>query len=176
MSSAVGGFNVIEFSGHDDIKVNPMLLTADRLTELESQLYLVFTRIQRCASQIEGKKLGRMADMQDTFRLIHQMVDRGHAILSSSGSLAPFGDLLHQGWLAKRSLEAGVSNPQIDALYERGCRAGARGGKLLGAGGGGFLLFFVPPEKSAAFLAEFSDSEVIRPRLAAPGATVIFSS
>lgn len=29
-------------------------------------------------------------------------------------------------------------------------KAGATGGKLLGAGGGGFLLFYVIPEKQAA--------------------------
>ncbi len=176
VSSAVGGFNVLEFSGEDGIKVNPMLLKAERLTELESQLYLVFTRIQRSASEIEGRKLSRLPEMRDTFLALRKMVDRGETMLNSDASLVPFGDLLHEAWVTKRSTAPCVSNPQIDALYERGCRAGARGGKLLGAGGGGFLLFFVPPENSAAFLAEFSDSEVIRPRLAAPGATVIFSA
>jgi D-glycero-alpha-D-manno-heptose-7-phosphate kinase len=46
----------------------------------------------------------------------------------------------------KRRLSERVSNPEIDALYETAIRAGAVGGKLLGAGGGGFLLLFVHPE------------------------------
>lgn len=37
-----------------------------------------------------------------------------------------------------------------DELYERGMKAGALGGKLLGAGGGGFLVFYVQPEKHEA--------------------------
>ena len=32
-------------------------------------------------------------------------------------------------------------------LYDKGLKAGALGGKLLGAGGGGFLVFYVEPDK-----------------------------
>ena len=35
-------------------------------------------------------------------------------------------------------------------MYEVGRKAGALGGKLLGAGGGGFLLLYVEPERQAA--------------------------
>ena len=34
----------------------------------------------------------------------------------------------------------------IDDVYERARRAGAIGGKILGAGGGGFMLLFARPE------------------------------
>ena len=40
-----------------------------------------------------------------------------------------------------------ITTNQIDLLYEKGIKAGALGGKLLGAGGGGFLLFYVEPDK-----------------------------
>jgi len=176
VSAAVGGFNVIEFRGDCDITVNRLSLKAARLAELESHLYLVFTRIQRSASQMEGKKLVRFGEMQDTLHAMRKMVDEGREILLSGGSLIPFGELLHQAWVAKRSLEATVTNPQIEELYDRGLAAGALGGKLLGAGGGGFFLFFVPPEKSPAFLLAFAGAEVLKPKLAAPGAKIVFSS
>jgi len=68
-------------------------------------------------------------------------------LLISDRPLREFGDLLHQGWELKRSLSSGISNPQVDALYEAGRSGGAMGGKLLGAGGSGFILFFVEPER-----------------------------
>ena len=37
-----------------------------------------------------------------------------------------------------------ITNPQIDELYEEALKAGALGGKLLGAGGGGYLLMYCP--------------------------------
>jgi D-glycero-alpha-D-manno-heptose-7-phosphate kinase len=49
----------------------------------------------------------------------------------------------------KRRLSDRVSNSDVDSLYETATRAGAIGGKLLGAGGGGFVLLFVRPEERA---------------------------
>jgi D-glycero-alpha-D-manno-heptose-7-phosphate kinase len=36
-------------------------------------------------------------------------------------------------------------------MYEEGRKAGAIGGKLLGAGGGGYMLFYVSHERHANF-------------------------
>ena len=53
---------------------------------------------------------------------------------------------MHESWKLKRSLSAKVSTPKIDEIYEAGIKAGATGGKILGAGGGGFILFFAEPK------------------------------
>ena len=42
-----------------------------------------------------------------------------------------------------------VTSPDIDRIYETGLKAGASGGKLLGAGGGGFMMFLVEPGRQA---------------------------
>ena len=42
-----------------------------------------------------------------------------------------------------------VTTLEIDKIYADAKKAGAIGGKLLGAGGGGYMLLFVPPEKQA---------------------------
>ena len=46
----------------------------------------------------------------------------------------------------KKGLSDAISNPVIDEYYEQGLKAGALGGKLLGAGGGGFLMFYCEPK------------------------------
>jgi D-glycero-alpha-D-manno-heptose-7-phosphate kinase len=77
-----------------------------------------------------------------------QLVDEAEAIITNpSRGLHEFGKLLHETWQIKRSLTQKISNDNIDEIYEAGLRAGALGGKLLGAGGGGFMLFFVPPDR-----------------------------
>jgi len=55
---------------------------------------------------------------------------------------------MHESWKLKKSLSNKISNSFIDDLYDVGIKAGATGGKLLGAGGGGFLLFYVPGSKN----------------------------
>lgn len=97
-------------------------------------------------------------DSKEQFiRDMNSMVDEGLRILSGKNDIRDFGDLLHQAWLAKRSLSSSISNENIDALYGRGKMAGAVGGKITGAGGGGFLLLFVPPEKQSSVREALSD-------------------
>jgi D-glycero-alpha-D-manno-heptose-7-phosphate kinase len=55
-----------------------------------------------------------------------------------------FGAQLHEAWTHKRRLAGAITNARIDELYETAMRAGAWGGKLLGAGGGGYLLVCTP--------------------------------
>jgi D-glycero-alpha-D-manno-heptose-7-phosphate kinase len=106
---------------------------------------------------------------------MRDMVYQGYHILTSGRRLHDFGELLHHAWSAKRSLDGGVSNPKIDEIYERGRKAGAIGGKLLGAGGGGFLLFFAPPAAQPKLHRAFRDRQTLTVRLNAPGSQIIFS-
>jgi D-glycero-alpha-D-manno-heptose-7-phosphate kinase len=77
--------------------------------------------------------------------LVHQAV----AVLNRDRPLREFGELLHEAWLAKRSLSQVVTNADVDSIYDAARAAGALGGKLTGAGGGGFMLLFAPPECQA---------------------------
>ncbi len=60
------------------------------------------------------------------------------------------GQLLDENWNLKRTLSDGITNGDIDSLYQKGINAGAYGGKLIGAGGGGFLLFMADPDSMEA--------------------------
>jgi D-glycero-alpha-D-manno-heptose-7-phosphate kinase len=56
-----------------------------------------------------------------------------------------YGELLHEHWTAKRTLASTMTDPTLDEHYEAARKAGAVGGKLMGAGGGGFFMFYVRP-------------------------------
>src|SRR5690606_348340 len=63
------------------------------------------------------------------------------------GDLNGYADILGRSWVAKKKIAKGISNPMIDELYAAAIQAGARAGKISGAGGGGFMMFFVSPSK-----------------------------
>jgi len=176
VTAAVGGFNLIEFRREDDIRVHPVPLSRERRADFERHLVLIYTGITRRASDLAARQLQRIPANTETLRRMRAMAERGWEILTGSGPLSAFGELLHEAWCAKRSLDALVSSEEIDRLYATGRQAGALGGKLLGAGGGGFLAFFAPPETHARLEEAFAPHPMLDFTIGAPGSEVIFSS
>lgn len=145
--AAHGGINLIEFCRNGEIVVNPVIMSQARMEELESNLMLFFTGISRYSSEIAGEQVNKTAVNAGTLHAMKDMVEKAHNIIADNNTpLTDMGLLLNETWQMKKKLSAKVSTPWIDQQYETALKAGATGGKLLGAGGGGFLLFFVPPE------------------------------
>ena len=147
ITAAFGGFNRIDFKTNDTFQVSPIILTKDRLHEFQSHLMLCFTGFSRIASEIAKSKIENFKSRGNELNRMTEMVDEAIQVLQNTKTpIEEVGRLLHQSWLCKRNLSDKVSTPEIDHLYEEAMRAGAVGGKILGAGGGGFLLLFVRPE------------------------------
>jgi D-glycero-alpha-D-manno-heptose-7-phosphate kinase len=172
--AAVGGFNVIEFRREDDITVTPIPVSPARMEDLEDHLMMFYTGLTRRAEDVVKTQLTKVTDNKDRYLRMRKQVDKAYAVITGNGSLASFGMLLDEAWLEKKALHSVISNSEIDGMYDRAKAAGALGGKLLGAGGGGFLMLWVPPERQAAVEAALPDHCLVRPRLAAPGSSVIF--
>jgi D-glycero-alpha-D-manno-heptose-7-phosphate kinase len=145
--AAYGGLNIIEFRRDDSFLVVPLPLSRARLDELNASLLLFYTGVRRIASQVAATYVPGLLARRSQMMRLREMVDEGTALLTGNGSLDGFGDLLHEAWQLKRGLSGAVSNSQVDEIYQAARAAGARGGKLLGAGGGGFMVFYAPPEK-----------------------------
>jgi len=155
IAAAYGGFNKIEFYGNDSFKVFPIIISEDRLNKLQNNLLLFFTGISRFASEIEKSKIVNFNSKKIELTKMHEMVDFSIEILvNKNKDIDDFGRLLNEGWQYKKSLSNLVSNNEVDEIYETAIKAGALGGKLLGAGGGGFILFYAPQEKQAAIIKD----------------------
>ena len=148
ISAAHGGFNQIRFRHDGTYDVEPMVLPRERLAELQDHLLLVFTGISRLAPVVAQTVIDNLKNRTGELKAMHEMVDRAIELLASPvADIVEFGRLLDESWQLKRRLSDRVSNSEVDALYATAMRAGAIGGKLLGAGGGGFVLLFVRPEE-----------------------------
>ena len=144
--AAYGGLNRIDFDA-GGFRVTPLTVTPTRRRALVDRLYLCFTGFQRFATEIEARKIASLGDRTEELLRVRALVDEVQAIICDPArDLLELGNVLHEGWELKRSLADGVGNGDLDAIYARATRAGAVGGKLLGAGGGGFFLFVVAPE------------------------------
>lgn len=144
---AYGGFNKIIFNKDDEFRVEPITVKKERIQQLQDHLMLIFTGFSRYASDIAKEQIKNTPNKKKELSIMQQMVDEAIDILNDDRDILEFGKLLYEAWRIKKSLSDKISNSVVDEIYDMALRAGALGGKLLGAGGGGFMLLFVPPER-----------------------------
>ncbi|MBF0227705.1 MAG: kinase [Desulfobacterales bacterium] len=148
VAASFGGFNKIDFGGNEEIFVQPITITEEKLQYLQDRLLFYFTGFARFSSDIAKEQIKQTPKKITELSHMKEMVDESIRILNGRAeNIDNFGKLLHESWKLKRSLTSKITNDKIDEIYEAGIRSGATGGKICGAGGGGFILFFVPPEK-----------------------------
>ena len=157
IAAAFGGFNRINFNG-DGYEVNPLIISPGRKKMLNDNLLMFFTGFTRFSSDVQKANSAKNIDKTRQLMEMLQLVDEAEKILINRNSdLDEFGRLLDYTWKLKRQTGVAVSTNSIDNLYAKGVKAGALGGKLLGAGGGGFLLFYVEKEKQESVKKAMSD-------------------
>lgn len=157
IAASFGGFNRINFNA-DGYEVLPIIISPQRKKTLNQNLLMFFTGFTRFSSDVQKENEIGKVDKLIQLKEMLALVDEAERVLTDkSADLDEFGRLLDLTWKLKRQTGSAVSSNSIDVLYEKGRRAGALGGKLLGAGGGGFLVFYVQPEKQQAVKEAMKD-------------------
>ena len=157
IAAAFGGFNRIDFKDNG-YEVSPVIISPERKQRLNDNLLLFFTGFSRFSSEIQQSTVSVIKDKTAQLKEMLALVNEAQEVLVNDKSdLDDFGRLLDTTWRLKRQTGTKISTGSIDELYEKGIKAGALGGKLLGAGGGGFLVFYVQPEKKQAVLTAMRD-------------------
>ena len=152
IAAAYGGLNLISF-GADGFRVKPLELSKERRQALNDSLLLFFTGFSRFSSDIQQNTVKALKDKEAELKEMTALVYEAETLLlNENASLDEFGRMLDHTWRLKRGISSGITTGSIDEMYEAGLRAGALGGKLLGAGGGGFLLFYVDREHRNAVM------------------------
>jgi len=173
VAAAYGGFNHVLF---DDVGfiVSPLNIDEERLDELSNHLMLVHTGVTRIAADIASSYVSWFKGKEQMMSKLHDFVKQGITILQGTQDIKEFGKLLRTAWIHKREWSNKVTNSKIDDIYEVALKAGAVGGKLLGAGGGGFMLLFAPPEKQANIQEKLSSLIHVPFNFSFEGSTIIY--
>ena len=145
--AAYGGIKVLELSGAN-IKVRDLRMRDSYTEDFESHIMLGFSGISRLSEvhakkQVDSIKEGKsnkiLLEMQELTRFAIEAFE-------THSSFSEIGLFLQQQWELKRTLTDTVSSDHINSIYTDAIKAGAYGGKLMGAGGGGFFMFLAPPD------------------------------
>lgn len=146
--AAFGNVTAFTFDTDGSVHVEPVPVRDEVLDELESNLLIIYSGIERPARTVLGEQGQRMRDLEpDVIERMHRIKQIGHEVfdLLVKGDLDRYGELLHEHWTAKRKLASKMTDGVLDEHYEAARAAGAIGGKLMGAGGGGFFMLYVRP-------------------------------
>lgn len=177
IAAAYGGLNKITFD-ENGYEVKPIIISPERKKRLNNNLMMFFTGFTRFSSEVQKvNNKTSFEEKKDKLDKMYKMVDEAEQILCDKNrDLDDFGRLLDKSWKLKKQTGKGITTSSIDELYEKGIKAGALGGKLLGAGGGGFLVFYVQPEKQKEVRKAMKDLMYIPFEFDNEGSTIIHYS
>ena len=175
-AAAFGGLNYLQFNPDDSVTVEPIICRRATVEQLQSHLVTFYTGITRSASGILQHQQQAVATGKKPQAVLRRMVGQARALREQlqRNDLSGIGDLLHEGWQLKKSLAHGISSGVIDGWYAAARKAGAGGGKLLGAGAGGFLVFYAPPDRHAAIARALPKLRPVGFKFEPQGSRIIF--
>lgn len=173
--AAYGGFNCLRFLPGGDFAVHPLPIDRQARDALNDHLLLFFTGKNRSSSAVAASYISMMAERQAEVRRTLEMVDEAIKLLAAN-DITSIGPLLHDSWLLKQRRGRGISNNDVDELYNAARLAGATGGKLTGAGGAGFLLVFASPDRHEAIRAALGHLVHVPFRFGSSGSSVVVGS
>lgn len=158
-ASAFGGLNFIRFAQDGSVAVEPVDVDSEVLHELENSLMLFFTgSAHQSWTILKEQETNTATPSSLAVDALHEILELAHRMKEalSAGDLQVFGELLDQGWRAKKRVSKRISTDRIDDLYALARSKGAIGGKITGAGGGGFLMLYCEPARQDEVRAAFS--------------------
>lgn len=174
--AAYGGLQFIQFNPDESVFVDPVICTPETKLRLQNSLLMLYTGLTRSADTIlREQSLNTQNDHQKR-TILRRMVQLASQLRDAlvENDLDGFGEILHEGWMEKKQMASGISNPRIDEWYTVARRNGALGGKVLGAGGGGFILLYAHPDRFPDILRALPDLEPVGFRLEPQGSKIIY--
>lgn len=152
--AALGGIKYFEMDKNGNVEVESLRLSTNTISELENNLLYFRTGIQRDASSILEDQKVKVTKNNDESEVVINALDEikqlGQEVKKClvKGRVDEFGSSLNEHWNIKKRLSKKVSNTRIEEWYTEAIKAGALGGKILGAGGGGWFVFYVNKNKN----------------------------
>ena len=141
-AAAYGGVNYFIFERNGDVQREKISISNNDLRNMNRKLMMFYTGICRSADGILSRQSQETKNKMEVLTFMRDQANHMRDGLVHEGFTPKFAKMLDEAWQKKKSITSGISNPEIDELYQKAISAGASGGKLLGAGGGGFILLY----------------------------------
>ena len=173
IACAVGGLNYIKFGGQKEWVHEPISISNLKKLELESRMILIYTGVHRSSSDVQANLLIDLNKKTKTMQRTIELARECKEVLLSNTNLDEIGEMLVESWSLKKAMNSNAITPALDEIWVKSQRAGALGGKVLGAGGGGFCMFWVKEDGQEEFLERFDFGTHVPVQISNEGSTCI---
>lgn len=177
-AAAFGGFTYVRYLPSGDVIAKPVELSRERRDRLQRSVLMFDTGASRSASAVLSSYGARISELRGSIRAMKDLaIDLKNVLETDTSSdwIRSVGRLLDDGWGLKRALSPEISSNSIDEMYAAARRAGALGGKIVGAGGGGFLMVVCEPERQESVRRELKELRVLPVQFTQAGSEIIFT-
>jgi D-glycero-alpha-D-manno-heptose-7-phosphate kinase len=173
--AAYGGICQFTFRKDETVDVKPFRRSLELFHGLSRNIMLFYTGRTRKAGNILAVQDQRTDVNLEQLHCLKALAMRTAEALDRM-RLWEVGRVLNDGWQLKRQLAEGISNPDIEEMYDLALSAGAAGGKICGAGGGGFLLLYCDPAHHKAVRKAMEAYRELPIALDPDGSKIIFQN
>ena len=175
---ALGGINFVEFHSDQRVSASKVELSLELRESFLKHMLLFYTGVTRHAGPLLREQSENSS--HDPQVVSNLLIMKALAMEASenllSGKFEQMGKSMDESWRLKKTLNQGVTSDLFDMYYSSAIKAGAWGGKLLGAGGGGFLLFLAPQDKQNAIIGALSSLRHVSFEIDMVGSKTIYAS
>lgn len=148
---SLGGILCLTIDRDGTVHAENLNVTEETIDRLEHNLLLFYTGRKRAASEILHEQNEKSAaDDAAVLNTLHEIKEIGLQTRRylETGRVDEIGNLFDVHWGVKKRLSGKISDPFLDSCYTEARKAGALGGKVMGAGGGGFFIYYCPDDAS----------------------------
>ena len=173
IACSIGGLNYIKFGGQKEWVHEPLFINDLKRNEIENRVVLIYTGVHRSSSDVQANLLIDLNKKTKTMQRTIELARECKEVLLSDTNLDEIGEMLAESWSLKKAMNSFAITPALDDIWVKSQRAGALGGKVLGAGGGGFCMFWVREGGQEEFLKRFDFGTHVPVQISNEGSTCI---
>ena len=152
-AASFGGIISMKINKQGKVTVEKLKIRDEKIKKFEEHLICFYTGIKRSAPKIQNKYCKSISENKTTvIESLHEINKISKPMISylKKGNINEIGELFELHWNLKKRLSNEITNSKINRLYNQAKKAGAIGGKMLGAGGGGYMIFLCKSGKKNA--------------------------
>lgn len=176
IACALGGMNYLKFGNNPEWSAQSISLTSDLKSAIEDRIVLIYSGVHRSSSDVQANLLVDLDKKGKAMNRTINLARQCRTIIESKGDLDLIGEMLAESWFLKKEMNGHSVTPELENLWDASIKAGALGGKVLGAGGGGFCMFWVKEGGRDSFLKQFQLGTHVPVKISGEGTTCLLNS